>query len=314
VFEGRKQPKDIVMTEKAESSKNSPEASSAARVLTAQAQSEVEKLRQQERQQAERALDREAIAVIEETQRAIDAINANTISEALSAIERASGKVNVLLARNPATALMPVSQEVVVFDTAPEDLDAIIEIADAVDAAILLDDYPAARVLLYGLMSELRVRTYNLPLATYPVALTEAARLLDEKKNDEARMVLMAALSTLVAIDRVTPLPLLLAREAINEAQTHRNKDKDSARGLLDTARYELDRAMALGYAAKDLEYKALKDDISNLEKQLKTNEDTSSLFSKLQDRLSAFLKRQSEGKQSRHDRSQQSQREKRAA
>jgi hypothetical protein len=76
----------------------------------------------------------------------------------------------------------------VVFDTAPEDIDAILEIADAVDAAILLDDYPAARALLYGLMSELRVRTYNLPLATYPVALTEAARLLDEKKNDEARM------------------------------------------------------------------------------------------------------------------------------
>jgi len=103
----------------------------------------------------------------------------------------------------------------VVFDTAPEDIDAILEIADAVDAAILLDDYPAARALLYGLMSELRVRTYNLPLATYLVALTEAARLLDEKKNDEARMVLMVALSTLVAIDRVTPLPLLLAREAI---------------------------------------------------------------------------------------------------
>jgi hypothetical protein len=301
------------MTEKAESSKNSPDASSA-RVLTAQVQPEVEKLRQQERQQAERTLDREAIAAIEETQRAIDAINANTISEALSAIERASGKINVLLARNPATALMPVSQEAVVFDTAPEDLDAILEITDAVDAAILLDDYPAARALLYGLMSELRVRTYNLPLATYPVALTEAARLLDEKKNDEARMVLMAALSTLVAIDRVTPLPLLLAREAIDEAQTQRNKDKDSARGLLDTARHELDRAMALGYASKDPEYKSLKDDISNLERQLKTNEDTSSLFSKLQERLSAFLKRQSEGKQSRQDKSQQSEREKRAA
>jgi len=44
----------------------------------------------------------------------------------------------------------------VVFDTAPEDIDAILEIADAVDAAFLLDDYPAARALLYGLMSELR--------------------------------------------------------------------------------------------------------------------------------------------------------------
>lgn len=203
-----------------------------------------------------------------------------------------------------------------VLDTAPEDIDAILEIADAVDAAILLDDYPAARALLYGLMSELRVRTYNLPLATYPVALTEAARLLDEKKNDEARMVLMVALSTLVAIDRVTPLPLLLAREAINEAEAQRNTEKDSARELLDTARYELDRAMALGYATQDPEYKALKDEISNLQKQLKTNEDTSSLFSRVKERLSAYLKRQSTGKQSRQVESQRqkSEREKRAA
>jgi len=216
----------------------------------------------------------------------------------------------------PENALIPVSQEVVVFNTAPEDIDAILEIADAVDAAILLDDYPAARALLYGLMSELRVRTYNLPLATYPVALTEAARLLDEKKNDEARMVLMVALSTLVAIDRVTPLPLLLAREAINEAEAQRNTEKDSARELLDTARYELDRAMALGYATQDPEYKALKDEISNLQKQLKTNEDTSSLFSRLKERLSAFLKRQSTGKQSRQVESQRqkSERERRAA
>jgi hypothetical protein len=233
---------------------------------------------------------------------------------ALSALERASGKINVLLARNPATALIPVSQEVVVFDTAPEDLDAIVENAHAADAAMRLDDYPAARALLYGLMSELRVRTYTLPLATYPAALTEAARLLDQKKNDEARMALMAALSTLVAIDRVTPLPLLLAREVINEAQ--RDKDRESALAFLNTARYELERAKALGYAAQDPEYKALKDDISNLEKQLKKNEDTSSLFSKLQERLSALLKRQSEGKQSRQDKSQreQSDREKRAA
>lgn len=55
-------------------------------------------------------------------------------------------------------------------------------------------------------------------------------------------MVLMVALSTLVVIDRVTPLPLLLAREAINEAEAQRNTEKDSARELLDTARYELGR------------------------------------------------------------------------
>jgi hypothetical protein len=281
-----------------------------------QTQSSIDKQREEARQQADRILDKEAIAAIEETQRAIDAISASTIGEALATLERATGKINVLLARNPATALIPVSQEVVVFDTAPEDVDSILEIADAVDVAIEFDNFPAARTLLYGLMSEIRMRTYNLPLATYPVALTEAARLLDQKKNEEARMVLMTALGTLVAVDEVTPIPLLVAREAINQAQEQRDKDKETALAFLDTVRYELDRAMALGYAAKDPEYKKLKDEISNIQKQLKKNEDASSFFSKLEEILSAFVKRLSEGKQSRQTKSQakKSEPEKRAA
>ena len=304
------------MTEIVDDSKATREAAAASRSLTAQAQASIEKQRDEARQQIEQTLDRDAIAAIEETQRAIDAINANTTSEALSALERASGKINVLLARNPATALIPVSSEIVIFDTAPEDLDSVVEIADAADAAVVIDDYPAARVLLYSLMSEFRVRTYNLPLASYPGALTEAARLLDEKRKEEARVRLMAALGTLVVIDEVTPLPLLIAREAINEAQVRRDKDKAEAQAFLETARYELERAMALGYAAQDPDYKVLKDEISNLQKQLKKNEDTTSLFARLRERVSAFLKRQSAGKQSHQGRSesQQSGQEKRAA
>jgi hypothetical protein len=114
----------------------------------------------------------------------------------------------------------------------------------------------------------------------------------------------------------VTPLPLLVAREAINQAEAQCDKDKEIALALLDTARYELERAMALGYSAQEPEYKTMRDEISNIQKQLKKNEDTSSFFSKLQDRLSAFTARLSKSKQSRHDESQpkQSQPEKRAA
>ena len=305
------------MTQTVDTSKDLGKAPVTARTLSVQAQAGIEKQRAEARQEADKILDREAIAVIEETQRAIDAIAANTTSEALAALERASGKIGILLARNPSTALIPVSHEVVVFDTAPQDIQTIDEIGEAVDAVIASEDYPAARELLYGLMSELRVRTYNLPLATYPAALAEGARLLDQKKSDEARIVLMMALGTLLAIDQVTPLPLLVAREAINQAEAQRDKDKEIALALLDTARHELDRAMALEYWAQEPEYKTMKDEISNIQKQLKkNNEDTSSFFSKLQDRLSAFMARLSKGKQSRHDKSQpkQSQPEKRAA
>ena len=304
------------MTQTADTSKDLGKAPVTARTLSVQAQAGIEKQRAEARQEADKILDSEAIAVIEETQRAIDAIAANTTSEALAALERASGKIDILLARNPSTALIPVSHEVVVFDTAPRDIQAIDKIGEAVDAVIASEDYPAARELLYGLMSELRVRTYNLPLATYPAALAEAARLLDQKKSDEARIVLMMALGALLAIDQVTPLPLLVAREAINQAEAQCDKDKEIALALLDTARYELERAMALGYSAQEPEYKTMRDEISNIQKQLKKNEDTSSFFSKLRDRLSAFMARLSKGKQSRHDKSQpkQSQPEERAA
>ena len=92
--------------------------------------------------------------------------------------------------------------------------------------------------------------------------------------------------------------------------------DQPGDRNKRHSMRHELDRAMALGYAAQDPDYKALKDEISNLQKQLKKNEDTTSLFAKLRERVSALLKRQSAGKQSHQGRSksQQSGQEKRAA
>ena len=260
-----------------------------------QARPEIDKQRQDAQQQAEKTLDKEAISAIEETNRAVNAIAANKTEEALAAIERATGKINVLLARNPANALIPVSLQVEVIDAAPRESKAILGLAQDASRAVDARDFPAARVLLYGLTSEIRVRTYNLPLASYPIALTEAARLLDQKKTHEANTVLLTAINTLAAIDRVTPLPLVLARAAIDQAREQSEKDKAMAQTLLETAKKELQRSKDLGYAGRDPEYAALNSDISNLEKQVKGNEDATSVFAKLEDRFSAFLKRQSE-------------------
>jgi hypothetical protein len=199
-----------------------------------------------------------------------------------------------VLARNPELALIPVSVEALIIDTAPRDSDDIAKLADAVDAAIVLDDFPTARALLGALRSEVRVRTYNLPLGIYPTALQEAARLLD-KDSHAARVALLAALNALVTVDQVTPLPLLVAQKAINQAHTLAQKDKNAAQKLVETAEFEVNRAMALGYARQDPEYAALKENISNLKKQLKGSEDTTSAFSKLKARLRALLKRESD-------------------
>jgi hypothetical protein len=255
----------------------------------------VEQERKQAEDEAKKNLDQDAVAAIGETEKAIDAIASNKSDQALAAIERATGKINVLLARNPATALIPVGVQVEVIDAAPYDTKVIKELAQQASAAVSAKDYPAARVLLYALTSEIRVRSYNLPLATYPDAMKEAARLVDQKKNEDATRVLLTALNTLLAIDRVTPLPLVVAREALNAARGQSPKDRAAAQTLVQAAKNEIARAKELGYAAQAPDYEALNTDISNLEKQLKGNSDAGSVFAKLEDRLSAFMKRQSQ-------------------
>lgn len=260
----------------------------------ARANPEIEKQRQDAQEQAEKTLDKDAQAAIDETAGAIKAISDGKTADAIAALERATGKINILVARNPANALIPVRLTVQIIDVAPTDVKAIETIAEAADNAVDDKDYPAARVLLQSLISEIRVRTYNLPLATYPLAMQDAARLLDQKKTDEAKAILQTALNTLVVIDRVTPLPIAVAQEAIKDAEACRDSNKDEAQKLLATAKSELERAKELGYAGKDPEYADLSNEISTVENEVEGTGDSESAFARLKDRISSFFHRQS--------------------
>ena len=253
---------------------------------------DIESQRQQNQKEAEQGLDQDAIAAIQQTEEAVKDIAANKKSDALSAIEKATGRINVLLARNPATALIPVSAEVVLIDSAPTDVKTIDQIVQQAAATVKDKDLPAARVLLATLVSEIRIRTSSLPLATYPAALTQAARLLDQGKNQDAGKVLLTALNTLVIIEHVIPVPLLLSQAAISAADSQR-QNKDTALTLLETARNELNRSRALGYLSNDPEYRALDKQISDLKSGITGKGNLDSMFSQLRDRISAFLKRQ---------------------
>lgn len=251
---------------------------------------EVGKERDQQKQQAQTTLVPEAVSAIAETHKAVDDLAANQHDKAMADIESATGKINILLARNPSTALLPVDVQVDVIDIAPRDEKAIKALTSGVTAAIASHDLPTARVLLYDLMSEIRVRTYNLPLAAYPDALKSAARLLDQKRDDQASAELLTALNTLVIVDRTTPIPLILARAAIDSAQQERQTDKGTAQTLLKTAQNELHRCDELGYAGGDPEYAALNTEIDGLQKQLNGTSDTGSLFDRLKADLAGFI------------------------
>lgn len=251
--------------------------------------------------EAKATLDRDAVTAIEQTQKAIKAIQAGKTAEALAAIEQASGKINILVARKPTVALIPVEVEVQLVDTAPTAKSEIAEQARHAEDALDRKDYSTARVALEGLSSELRHRTYHLPLASYPRAMERAARLLEEKNNEEARTVLQTALNTLVVTETRTPLPILVAEAAIKDAQQKRESDKAAARKLLASARDELDRAELLGYAKAAPEYGSLDRSIEELEKQLEGTENTGSGFAALRNNVKDFLERfskSSEGEQ----------------
>lgn len=261
--------------------------------IQAQVRADVERRRSDAEQQARRSFDRDAVAAIEDTRQAVQALAAdNKPDDALAAIERATGKLDVLLTRNPQAALLPVDARVRVIDRAPEDLDEVRRIGGLAEAAVLVDDYPMARVMLASLVSEIRIRTLHLPLGTYPAALREAVRLINAQQADEARAVLEAALNALVVADRIIPLPLVLAEAAVAAAESVRDDDRETAVALLGFARHELERSMDLGYQGRDEEYKTLRRTISDLEKHLRRNENGTDAFTKLRERMSAFFNR----------------------
>jgi hypothetical protein len=259
-----------------------------------QARPELEKWRQAAEHTAEKMLDADAVAAIDAAIKSIDAIAAGRTKDALQLIEQATGKVDVAIARNPKLVRIPVRTETLILDAAPADMGEIRRLADLAETAVLLEDYPGARSMLDALRSEIRIRTWHLPLVDFPTALREAASLLD-RDREAAGQALSAALRTLVASDRVMPIPLLLAQEAVEHAQMLATKDKDAAQEELDGARIALNRAKALGYRRKDTEYETLKSQIEMLRKQLRGSLDTASGFEKLKEGFTAFLKRQSD-------------------
>ncbi|RMF74940.1 MAG: hypothetical protein D6740_01595, partial [Alphaproteobacteria bacterium] len=160
----------------------------------------------------------EAIAAITRTREAVALLHQKKTDEALKALEQVAGKLDILLARAPEMALAPVDVQTWRIEFAA-DLDTVRKarkhIEELVDDGRLQD----ARQLARDFGSEIHVNVANLPLATYPLAVREAVRLIDAGKIKEAAQVLQAALRNLVITDIVIPLPIMRARAELDLAQ-----------------------------------------------------------------------------------------------
>lgn len=237
----------------------------------------------------------EAFMAVAETQRALQALDRSDKEAAIAALERATGKLEILLARRPELGLVPLDARVSIVDL-QSDIETVERIIE--EAEELMDDgkVQAARRLLRDLESELKVTTINLPLSTYPDAIKEAVRKLEEADTTAARRLLETALTTLVVEEESIPLPLINAEAMVEGAQQLVAENQlDMAISMLADARYQLRLAEALGYGEHDEEFEAIREDIRTIEKQIEDKEDkedTGKPFEDLKRRLSDFKQR----------------------
>jgi hypothetical protein len=214
----------------------------------------------------------EAVSALVETQAAINAIDSDKIQEAIDALARATGKLEIILTREPNLALVPAANSVIAHDvlTAPEDVKALADrIEDLIDKGRLQE----ARRLMEGLASEIVISTSNLPMGTYPDAIKRAAALLYEQKAEEAKRVLLNALNTIVVTEAIIPLPIVRAAASVEAAraiaakESRTQEDKQAIAAELQKAREQIELAQAFGYATKK-ELDDLLDAIKELERE----------------------------------------------
>lgn len=227
-----------------------PQAKSAA---TESVQSQVDKAANKKATEKRKQLIEEASAAIRETRNALKALEAGKRDEALSALEKVTGKLELIIARDPELALAPVNVEVTTID-----LLANVDTVKAMihDAEDYLEDgeIQKARPIVSNLASEIIFSTVQIPLATYPEAIKAITPLIDAGKIEAAKTGLQAALDTLVITDEVIPLPKLRAMqllknaEALAENQQRTEKDNATLKDLLAEARNQLKLAEVLGY------------------------------------------------------------------
>ena len=233
----------------------------------------------------------EATAAIAETQRALKALEDKKTDEALKALAGATGKLELIVARDPTLKLAPVSTAVITYDLLATPETVKVALADARKA---LNDgaIPRARLLVEALASETQVRTTNIPLVTYPAAIKAITPLIDAGKIDEAKTQLQAALSTLVITTDVIPLPKLRAENMLKDAQALTEKrdrskeDNDKLSADLKGAREQLQMAELLGYGVKQ-DYQPMYAQLEGIEKASAGGKSGTGWFDKIKKQMS---------------------------
>lgn len=209
----------------------------------------------------------EAISAVNETKNALSLLDENKTKEAIKTLEKVTGKLELIIARDPELALAPVDIKVNILDLLASSKtikDTIKTVEDLIEDGLIQE----ARPIMEYLASEIQYVTTSIPLETYPDAIKSISPLIDEGKIDVAKAELQMALNTLVITKTIVALPalrteaLLAKAEKLAEKKERSDKEEKQLTEALDAAREQLKIAQLLGYGDKKA-YKPMYKEIS---------------------------------------------------
>ena len=194
----------------------------------------------------------EAVSALALTKSALAALDEKESARALATLAEVTGKLELIVAREPTLALAPVDVRTIVHDlfANTETIEAMTD--EALDA-LKHGEVQQARHVLALLASEIVITVTNIPLASYPAAVKAVVPLIDQGKIEEAKAALQSALSTLVEERSVLPLPVLRAKLLLKRAEPlvedgqRSEASNERLETLLNEARQPLEMAELLG-------------------------------------------------------------------
>jgi len=228
----------------------------------------------------------EATVALRETQNALKYLDEKNHKEAIKSLENATGKLEVILAREPELALVPIDVKLSTFDLY-SDTQTIEFAKEQVIEALKENRVQDARELIGNLRSETVISVSNLPMASYPDAIKEAVKYIDMENYQEAKAVLQTALSSMIVTKTVIPQPLLNAEKFLSAAEILAEKDDrsdDENRSLdvlLNAANSQLEMAQALGYGTEKT-FDGLFDQIEKIKGKTKGGQSGTGFFDKI--------------------------------
>ena len=260
-----------------------------AKSVQPQVQSEINRMEAEKRAE----LLKEAQTALEDTRAAMAALDAGDRKAALAALERAIGKLDVVVARDPKLGLAPVSVNTTILDLYAT-IDSVKAAIDRAKADLSDNRVQQARALLQTLASEARIDVTELPLATYPAAIRAVVPMIEAGKTAEAKTALQSALNTLVIETIVIPLPRVRAQEMLKEADQLASKPNRSQEEnqrlntLIEGARYQLQLAETLGYGRKE-DYKPLYSQLDEIKKKTEGGKYGKGFFDRISESVKNF-------------------------